>query len=149
MRPSMYGYMAGMRRAPVPVNVATIILYLYVCVGAVVGLLALVALARARTDASEDRQLAALAAVSLVVAVLLAVLARQLVRGRRWALVTVMVLLWANAVQAIVRDATGFLNVGAAVLITLLLLMPSSSRAHFAKGPAAEGGATTAHPAAH
>jgi uncharacterized membrane protein YoaT (DUF817 family) len=137
----MYGYVVAMRKAPMPVNVATVILYLYVFLGALIGLFALMAAARARTDASEDRQLVAFAVVSLAVAAVIAALAHHLVGGRRWALITVLVLLWANAVQAIVRDATGFLNVGAALLITLLLLVPRSSRAHFAGRPEAEGSA--------
>lgn len=120
-----------MRRAPVPVNAATVVLYLYVLLAAIVGVLALVALTGSDTDASEDRQLAAAGVVSLAVAAVLGTLAYQLVRGRRWALVTVLVLLWANAVQAIVRGATGFLTVGLAILVTLLLLVPRGSREHF------------------
>lgn len=122
------------RKAPVPVNVATVILYLYVLLAAVIGVLALVAMARSDTTASEDRQLGVAAVAFLAVGAVIAVLAYQLVRGRRWALITVLVLLWANAVQAIVRDATGFLNVGMAIVITFLLVVPRRSREHFGSG---------------
>jgi hypothetical protein len=119
------------RRAPAPVTAATVVLYLYILLLVLIGVLALLAIAGSDTTASEDRSLSLAGISFLAIGAVLAVLGYQLVRGRRWALAVMMILLWANAVQAIVRSATGFLNVGLAVLITLLLLLPRSSREHF------------------
>lgn len=123
------------RKAPMPVNIATVILYLYGALLVIIGVLSLVALANADTTGSEDRNVLTVAGIGfLAVGILLVLLGWKLVQGRVWALVTILVLLGLNAIQAIVRDATGALNVGVAILIALLLLVPRSSREHFGIG---------------
>lgn len=122
------------RKAPGTVKAASVILYVYVALAAVIGVLALVAMAGSDTTGSEDRQLAVAGVVSLVMGAIMGLLAYKLRHGRLWALITVLVLLWVNAIQAMFRDAVGFLNVGVAILVTLLLLAPRRSREHFGIG---------------
>lgn len=120
--------------APAPVKVATVILYLYAVVLIILGCASIVAMGRDDVTASESRQLAIAAAVLLLVGAVVAVLAGRLRQGHRWALWTILALLFINAFQAAIRDTTGFANLGVAILISLLLLVPRSSREYFGIG---------------